>query len=319
MAIRERLIYAIDVVTDGAQKGLKNFRTSVSEAQGVTGKFQAGASSAFATVQANAGALALGAGAALATFGAKAVENFTTSAIAAGKFADASALAVEDASRWAEVAGDLGVPTEQMAGAFVKLEKAIATGGPAVEDLGIEVIKTADGTADMNATMLDAIDRLGSIKDPADRAKAATELFGRGFADMAEIVLGDADDIKKRLEEVSDAQVFDKDEVKNARELRDSIDNVKDQFEALSLELGGALAPAISDVADSLTELVEIADAVKVPELLKFGVENTALNRTRQLGDAIADLFGDDDVAGVETYTASQARGIDGAATPPSR
>jgi hypothetical protein len=292
MAIRERLIYAIDVVTDGAQKGLKNFRTSVSEAEGATGKFKAGASSAMATVQANAGTLALAGGTALVAFGVKSVNAFTEGALAAGKFSDASGLAVEDASRWQEVAGDLGVSAETFAGGFLKLEKAIASNGPAIKGLGIEVVKTADGQADMNATMLDAIDRLGGIKDPAEKAKAATELFGRGFGDMAEIVLGDADDIKKRLGEVSDAQVFDKEEVKNARELRDSIDNVKDKFEALSLELGGALAPAISDVADSLTELVEIADAVKVPELLKFGVENTALNRARQFGEEIAGWFG---------------------------
>ena len=52
MAIRERLVYAIDVVTDGASKGLSNFRSSVSQAEGTVGKFKAGASSAMQTVQA---------------------------------------------------------------------------------------------------------------------------------------------------------------------------------------------------------------------------------------------------------------------------
>jgi hypothetical protein len=308
MAIRERLVYAIDVITTQAQQGLKGFRQSVADAEGATGKFKAGASSAMSTVQAHAASLALAGGSALVAFGAKSVMAFQEGALAAGKFSDASGLAVEDASRWQEVASDVGVSAETFAAGFVKLEKAIASNGPAVKSLGLEVVKTANGQADMNATMLDAIDRLGAIENPAERAKAATELFGRGFADMAEIVLGDADEIEKRLGEVSDAQVFDRDEVKKARELRDSLDNVQDKFAALSLELGGTLAPAISDVADSLSDLVETADAVKVPELLKFGVENTALNRLRQLFG----LFSDGEKT-LDAFETSQSRGIDGA------
>jgi hypothetical protein len=270
MAIRERLIYAIDVVTTQAQQGLKGFRQSVNDAEGATGKFKAGASSAFSTVQANAGALAVGAGAALVTFGVKSVQAFTEGALAAGKFSDASGLAVEDASRWQEVAGDLGVSAETFAGGFLKLEKAIASNGPAIKGLGIEVVKTADGQADMNATMLDAIDRLGGIKDPAEKAKAATELFGRGFGDMAEIVLGDADDIKKRLGEVADAQVFDAGEVEKARKFRDAMDNLQDSMQEISLVVGEALVPALTDAADGVTRFRNaIDDLPGVPKALQ--------------------------------------------------
>jgi hypothetical protein len=307
MAIRERLVYAIDVVTTQAQQGLKGFRQSVADAEGATGKFKAGASSAMATVQAHAASLAVAGGTALVAFGVKSVMAFQDGALAAGKFSDATGIAVEDASRWVEVANDMGVSTDAIQGGFVKLEKAIGSNSPAVKELGIEVERTANGTADMNATMLSAIEKLGQIEDPAQRAKAATDLFGRGFADMAEIVLADADSIRGRLEEVSDAQVFDRDEVKKARQLRDSLDDVQDKFGQLALKLGGELAPAISDVADSLSDLVDTADAVKVPELLKFGVENTALNRLRQLFE----LFSDGEKT-LETFETSQARGIDG-------
>jgi hypothetical protein len=307
MAIRERLVYAIDVVTTQAQQGLKGFRQSVADAEGATGKFKAGASSAMATVQAHAASLAVAGGTALVAFGVKSVMAFQDGALAAGKFSDATGIAVEDASRWVEVANDMGVSTDAIQGGFVKLEKAIGSNSPAVKELGIEVERTANGTADMNATMLSAIEKLGQIEDPAQRAKAATDLFGRGFADMAEIVLADADSIRGRLEEVSDAQVFDRDEVKKARQLRDSLDDVQDKFGQLALKLGGELAPAISDVADSLSDLVDTADAVKVPELLKFGAENTALNRLRQFFE----LFSDGEKT-LETFETSQARGIDG-------
>jgi hypothetical protein len=263
LIVANRITTIIDFITDSAQRSVKTFRTAVSEAEGAAGKFKAGASSALATVSANAGSLALAGGAALVTFGAKAVGAFTDGALAAGKFSDASGLAVEDASRWQEVAGDLGGDAEKFATAFVKMEKAIATNGPAVKELGIEVIRTDDGLADMNATMLDAIDRLGGIKDPTDRAKAATELFGRGFADMAEIVLGDADEIKKRLEEVSGAQVFDADEVEKARRFRDAMDNLRDSAEQIMLVVGEALVPALSDAAEQVTDLTEGVNELK--------------------------------------------------------
>jgi hypothetical protein len=324
MAIRERLVYAIDVVTDGATRGLSNFRTAVREADTTTGKFKAGASSAMSTVQAHAGSLALAGGTALVAFGVKSVQAFTDGAIAAGKFSDASGLAVEDASRWQEVATDLGVSADAIAGGFVKLEKAIATNGPAVEDLGIKVLKTADGQADMNATMLDAIDRLGSIEDPAERAKAATELFGRGFADMAEIVLGDADDIKKRLGEVSDAQVFDADEVAKARKFRDAMDELQDVATRLSATLGEALVPALTDIADSASDIeAGFRRIPKAPWIVQKWWDTASPLAWQQhligvydkVGSTITRWFGagGDATHAIEIFEASQSRGIDGA------
>lgn len=261
----------IDFVTDSAQRSVKGFRQSVADADGSVNKFKAGTSSAFSTVQANAGALALGAGTALAVFGAKAVTAFTDGALAAGKFSDATGLAVDDASRWAEIANDVGVSTETMSGGFVKLEKAIASGSPAVEDLGLKVQKTADGQTDMNATMLVAIDRLGKIKDPAEKAKLASELFGRGFADMAEIVLGDADKIRESLEGVADAQVFDADEVEKARRYREAMDSLQDSMAEISMIVGEALVPAISDFAEGLADVRSGIDALPgVPKAVQL-------------------------------------------------
>jgi hypothetical protein len=324
MAIRERLVYAIDVITDGANKGLKSFRTAVSDAEGATGKFKAGASSAMSTVQAHAGSLALAGGTALVAFGVKSVQAFTDGAIAAGKFSDASGLAVEDASRWQEVATDLGVSADAIAGGFVKLEKAIASNGPAVKSLGIEVVKTADGQADMNATMLDAIDRLGAIEDPAERAKAATELFGRGFADMAEIVLGDADDIKKRLEDVSDAQVFDADEVAKARKFRDAMDELQEVAQRLSITFGEALVPALTDIADATSDIeASFRKIPKAPWIVEkwwdtaspLAWQRHLVNVYDKVGSTVAGWFGAGGEAtkAIEVFEASQSRGIDGA------
>ncbi len=190
MALRERLIYAIEVTTDKAQQGLKGFTSAVNNAEGATGKFKAGASSAMSTVGANAGLLAATGGAALVGFGVKAVESFEKGALSADKFAKASGLGDEAASRWNEVADDLGVSSETVAGSFVRLEKAISSNSPAIKALGLEVQRTKDGQVDANATMLEAIRKLGQVKDANDKAKYASQLFGRGFADAAQLLLG---------------------------------------------------------------------------------------------------------------------------------
>jgi hypothetical protein len=296
MAIRERLIYAIDIVTDGANKGLSNFRSSVKEAEGATGKFKAGASSAFSSVQANAGALALGAGAALAAFGAKAVSEFQNVALAAGKFSDATGLAVDEASRWIEVAGDVGVPVEAIEGAVARMNKAIATGGAAVEEYGISLQRTSDGTADVNGTFLNAIDVIGKIEDPTKRAQAAQEVFGKSYKDMAEIVFDSADNLKTKLGEVSDAKVINEKELEKARRFRATMDDLKDAVEDATLIVGEGLVPVLSDLAEladvTIKIKTEIDDGINgVPGLgiVKDAVGDT-LNPLGALSDGIRDV-----------------------------
>jgi len=262
MAIRERLIYAIEIVTDKAQAGIRGFRQSVSEAEGTVGKFRAGASSAFATVQANAGALALGAGGAIAAFGAKSVKAFQETALAAGKLSDATGLTVEDASRLQEVAGDLGVSTEAVAGSLVRLQKAVASNSDAVQELGIETKRTKDGQVDVNATMLDAIGRLNGVQDANKRALLAAQLFGKGFADSAELLLGDADEIKKRLDGVADAQVISPAQLARARKFRDQMDGLADSLKQVELTVGDQLVPVIGELAAGLVEAEKAAGKV---------------------------------------------------------
>ena len=99
----------IDVAVDKATSSLKSFRTSIAEADGASGKFKAGFASVAAGVKANAGSIAASAGAALVAFGVESVKAFQDTALAARDFSNATGVAVEDASRLIEVAGDFGI------------------------------------------------------------------------------------------------------------------------------------------------------------------------------------------------------------------
>lgn len=263
MAIRERMIYAIDIVTDKAANGLSSLKTKLNDAGTASGKFKVLASEAMNQVQAHAAELALAGGAALVTFGVKSVQAFTDGALAAGKFATASGLSTEEASRWVAVADDVGVSGEAMAGAFLKMERAVASGKGAWTDYGIEVARGADGQVDATATMLNAIEAVGRIQDPLKRAEVAQSLWGRGFAEVSEVVLGNAGKIEKALGEVSDAQIFDEDEVKKAREFRAAMDELSDALQEIALTAGEFLTPAVTDAAESLADLADGIDKVK--------------------------------------------------------
>ena len=99
----------IDVVADRAASSLKNFKTDLADTEGAFGKMQVAGGGAMDFIKGHAANMAMAAGAALVGFAAKAVGEFQALALEAGKFADATGIAVEDASRWIEVGGDLGV------------------------------------------------------------------------------------------------------------------------------------------------------------------------------------------------------------------
>ena len=102
----------IPIVTEFVDQGLKsaqgafaNFRTQVGQAEGAMGKLKAGGTAAFDSIKANAGAMALGAGTAIAGFAMKAIGDFQNLALEVDKFSNVTRIAAEESSRWIEVAG----------------------------------------------------------------------------------------------------------------------------------------------------------------------------------------------------------------------
>jgi hypothetical protein len=342
--VANKITVLVDLVTDRAQQSVKGFRSAVADADGAVGKFRAGASSAMSTVQANAGSLALAGGAALVAFGTKAVTAFQDTALAAGKFSDATGLAVEDASRLIEVAGDVGIGAGTIESAIVRMNSAAAKGD--LEKFGVELQRTADGTVDVNATFLETIDVLNGIKDPTERALAAQKIFGKGYKEIAEIIFDNADRVQKKLGEVSEAKVIDPKELEKARKFRESMDNLNDALDDIKLAGGEALVPLLSGLADvtvlanqgriALDDVLPgdvtinqgaipfFIDAVtEAKDALTGGAEGAALFESairsllpeiNEAGHIVGGLA--DDEAEAETSTVSLSRAIDRLAFP---
>jgi hypothetical protein len=253
--VANKISVVIDATADKAVKSLKDFRTSIADADGAAGKMKAGFAGATDSIKANAGALAATAGAALLAFGVKAVNAFTETALAAGKFSDATGIAVDDASRWMEVGGDVGIGADAIQGAIQKMNKALADGKPAFADYGVEVAKTDAGLVDANATFQNALTTIGAIEDPTKRAQAAQQVFGKSYGEVARLMEMSAGDLEAALKGVSDSKVIDESELKKAREFEAAMDTLRDSVEDVALKVGERLTPLISKLVWALDQL----------------------------------------------------------------
>ena len=271
----------IPILTEFSDKGIRaakaafnNFKTSVGDAQGGLNKFKAGSGAIFDTVAANAGMFAVAGGAAFAKFALSGVSAFATLALESGKFADATGLAVEDASRWKEVSGDLGIGSDEIQSAIGKMNKTLGTSPQLFENLGIEVKKTSDGATDVNGTFLNVIDRLKGIKDPAEKARVATQLLGKGWQSMAELINVGSVELTNSLRSVSNEQVISAEELRKAKEYRDSMDNLGDSVKKLKLAAGQDLIPALAKGADLLASAI---NAFSSEDPLQFAIDQVTV------------------------------------------
>jgi len=298
MAIR------IPIITDLQDKGLEEarrqfgkFKTEIAQADGVMGKFKAGSKAAFDGVKAQAGNLAMVAGAAIAGFAIKAIGDFQDLAIEAGKFADATGLAVEDASRLIEVAGDFGVPVDKLEGAIGRLNRTIGADPDKVRELGVDMVYLNDGSLDVNETFLNTIERIKGIKDPAEKAKVAAQLLGKGWQDMAELIELGADDLRASLDSVDESKIIDNEEVNKAKNYRAAMDDLRDSFEKVAINLGERLIPKVAELLELLAKLPEllrgsggvVEDVFSIEDMAAMGDE-TAIARLEF--ERLADMYG---------------------------
>jgi len=264
MAIQIPIITSLeDSGIKAAKAAFNNFKSAVNDAEGGMNKFKAGSKAALDTVKANAATFAIAAGASIATFAVKSIGKFQEVALAAGELADATGLTVEEASRLAEVAGDIGIETGSLETAIGKMNKELGKSPELFEELGVQIAYADDGTIDANETFLNTIDRLNGIKDPAERARVASELLGKGWQSMSELIAGGSGKLRASLNEVSDAKVINEEELENARKYRAAMDNLKDSAEDLSIELGNTLIPLVTGLVDGFAKVAGFVNDVR--------------------------------------------------------
>ena len=283
----------IPIITSLEDTGIKNakaafndFKSAVGKAEGGMGKFKAGSKVALDAVKANAAGFALAGGSALASFATKAISAFQDLALGAGLFADATGLAVEDASRYMEVAGDLGISVDTVKNAIGRLNKTIGADPDKVRKLGVDMVYLNDGSLDVNETFINTIERIKGIKDPAEKATVAAQLLGKGWQGMAELINLGSEELRKSLDSVADAQVISDKELAKAKEFRDTMDELGDMWNGFVIEAGGYFVDTINGLDSWQGKLKAISPVARV---VGFAI------------DGLTGLFSDNDDQAKET------------------
>lgn len=282
-----------DAGLKGAKASLANFRTSVADADGVTGKFKAGAGAAFDAVKANASQLALVGGAALVGFALKGAAAFTDTAKAAIDLSTATGLSVEQASRWIAVGDDFEVSAEALQTGLGKIAKTMddtkwAEYGIATRDAGGEA-------RSVNDILLDSFDKLSSVTNATERARIGQELFGKGYQSLTPILGQTRAEYEKMLSTQSAGQVITTAEAEKAEKLRLAQDALGDALKDLSMALGQVVA-AGAPVINVLAEMGE--GFAKVISIATGSDAKSMSGPVEEFHDAIKNLGNsDEDVA----------------------
>ena len=248
----------VDTGVRGAMKAFSDFRTSVSQAEGGLNKFKAGSKVALDFAAKNAVSFGATAAAAIGKFVLDGAMQFQELALASGKLADATGLTVEQASRLKEVAGDIGIESGTIESSIGKMNKVLGTSPDLFKELGVEIGYTEGGARDANQTFLNVVDRLNEIKDPAERARVASQLLGKGWQGMSELIAQGSDKLGKSLESVSEQKVISETELRKARNYRESMDKLSDATTDLAQSLGENLIPMLAMVADYAAKGVDV-------------------------------------------------------------
>jgi len=263
-----RLLFEVD------DKGsLGRLRADIAAADGVTGKFKAGIKGVGDMLKQNMAAGAMAAGAAVFTYGVKAVAAFQDTALAAGKMADATGLTVEQSSRLMEVAGDLGIEVGTVQGAIQKFNNAIA--GGRLDEFADSIVTAKDGSIDAYESFINTATAIGQIQDPTKRAQAAQKAFGKSYGEIAELMTMDADQLRAALDGVSDAKVIDENELRQARQFRDLLDQLKDRLDDVQLTVGERVIPRLLLMGKAVTGIADALDKIPDGGLL-FGFDSDA-------------------------------------------
>lgn len=276
----------IDVITGQSGKSpFKGIRDDINEAEGSFGKLKAAGAGAFDFIKQNAAGFALGAGTALAGFAVKAVGDFEAVALKAGEVSDALGITTEDASALNEVAEDLGIGIDGVESAIGRMNKTAELSPAKFQAIGAEIARNKDGTIDVISTFENVATALDNIPDAGKRAKAAADIFGKGWMSMAELIKQGGDGIRDSLKSVEKAKIVSPEQVAQARKFRDTLDELKGVGESAAIMLGGRVVTALDELISKAKEVggavKEAADRIdsSIPESAKnagFSLEHLA-------------------------------------------
>lgn len=205
-------------------------------------------------------------GAFAAVFSASAITSAIKNSIALGdelaKAAQKSGIAAEQFSALAHAAKMSDVDVNSLSTAIRKMQINLSNAGSGAEKpkealraLGLELSSIRSLSPDKQFELIgEAINRL---KDPADKARAATELFGKAGADLLPLFSEGAEGLRKAKEEAERlGLVFTEEKLKKFQEADDATKRLAAAWQGLANTLTLAVEPVLTRILNGMANIL---------------------------------------------------------------
>lgn len=203
-----------------------------------------------------------------------------------GKFSDLrsrTGASVKSLTIWSQALDDAGIGGDQLGGIINKLQKAIESGNPAIEKMGLNLDELRKLAPDQQLARVGAA--IVALKSPSQQTAAAMQIFGKSGGQLLTVfkdtsALENARNVLGSMPDILDANADRYDKVS------DSIANLQKKWTAF----GVGLASAIPEDFDKLLDKILGADTAKVGASLGKDIASAFENQS--IYAAIATLAG---------------------------
>ena len=118
------------------------------------------------------------------------------------------------------------------------------------EKLGISVTNTDGSLRNSEDVMWETLSSLQSMENQTEKARLATELFGRSGTELLPLLNSESGSLEEMRQQAQDlGLVLGDDLIDNGVSLTDTMDQLKRSFGSIVTQLGGALMPIVEKVA----------------------------------------------------------------------
>ena len=206
----------------------------------------------------------------------KALVGFVKEAItASAEYADniltqatVTGLSTDALQEYAYMSELVDVSVDTITGSMTKLEKSMysaqqgsKSATTAFDSLGISVTNSDGSLRDMDTVFGEALDALGQMSNETERDALAMQIFGKSAKDLNPLIEAGSESIDKFREEAYQmGYVLDETSLNSLGGMDDAFQRLDTMVTTLKNQIGLALAPVITDIANKFMEWAKSVD-----------------------------------------------------------
>lgn len=180
-------------------------------------------------------------------------------------------LSKEGFQEWRYAMGQSGVDIGVMQNGMKTLtnlmdsaKNGTASAKDAFDTLGLSIYGSSGALKDQESMMKETIMALANMEDSTERAKLATQLFGRAGTELEPLLNSGADGIQELIDRAHELGLVMSDEAVNAGvKFGDTLSDVKDSFGMVATQIGVKVMPMVQGLLDWVLEhMPEIQETV---------------------------------------------------------